>query len=258
MISILSPAKKLNFNKMARNCESSQPIFQKQASKLAAVASKLDSFELSKLMKISSNLATLNKKRFDEFSVEPSPQQTKQAAFAFAGDTYLGLGVEEINPKHDKFIQNNIRILSGLYGLLKPFDLIQPYRLEMGSKLQTEEGSNLYEFWNNSLAKTLEIDLDSHTNKILINLASEEYFKAVTFKTNNFDVITPRFYEFRNGENKLISFYAKKARGLMARFIINNKITNPSDIEYFDLGRYKFEKKTNDGKDYIFSRKSES
>ena len=257
MISILSPAKKLNFEKIHRNCEASQPIFKKQATKLAEIVAQLDISELSKLMKISSNLATLNKKRFDQFSTDPSPKNSKQAAFVFAGDTYVGLSANEINPENDTFFQNNIRILSGLYGILRPFDLIQPYRLEMGSRLQTEEGSNLYKFWNNALATTLETDLKSHTNKVLINLASEEYFKAINFSKNNLKVITPKFFEIRNGDYKLISFFAKKARGLMARFIVNNKLTEPEDIKDFNLEGYKFESKANDDKNYIFSRKSD-
>ena len=257
MISILSPAKKLNFEKIHRNCEASQPIFKKQATKLAKIAAQLDISELSKLMKISSNLATLNKKRFDQFSADPSPINLKQAAFVFAGDTYVGLNADKINPENDTFFQNNIRILSGLYGILRPFDLIQPYRLEMGSRLQTEEGSNLYTFWNNALATTLKTDLKSHKNKVLINLASEEYFKAINFSKNNLKVITPKFFEIRNGDYKLISFFAKKARGLMARFIVNNRLTEPEDIKDFNLEGYKFESKANDDKNYIFSRKSD-
>lgn len=257
MISVLSPAKKLNFERMTRNCEATQPTFKKEAAKLATIASKLNSIELSKLMKISSNLAQLNKKRFDQFLETPPPSHSKQAAFAFAGDTYVGLGVEKIKPENDTFFQNNIRILSGIYGLLRPFDLIQPHRLEMGSRLKNDKGSNLYEFWNNTLAKNLKTELDSHENKSLINLASEEYFKALTFdKKNEITVITPKFFEIRNGDYKLISFYAKKARGLMARFIINNKISKPLNLKDFDLEGYRFEKNRSDDHYFIFSRKS--
>ncbi len=259
MISLLSPAKKLNFKKMLRNCEASQPVFKEQASKLATVASKLNTIELSKLMNISSNLASLNKDRFDQFSNNPIPEQTKQAAFAFAGDTYSGLSAEIIDPKNHDFFQNNIRILSGLYGILRPFDVIQPYRLEMGSKLKTNESSNLYEFWNDKLAESLKIDLENHSNKSLINLASEEYFKAVALSAkNNFKIITPKFYEVKNGNKKLISFYAKKARGLMARFIVSNRIVEPDDIRDFNLEAYKFEEKTDNDQVYIFVRKSKT
>ena len=257
MISILSPAKKLNFDTMTRNCESSQPRFKKEANKLATIASKLNSTELSKLMKISPNLAELNKKRFDQFLETPSLSQSKQAAFAFAGDTYVGLSAEDINPEHDVFFQNNIRILSGIYGILRPFDLIQPHRLEMGSRLINDKGSNLYEFWNDTLARYLETELESHSDKTLINLASEEYFKALTFaKEQKLKVITPKFFEIKNGEYKLISFYAKKARGLMARFIVNNKITDPIDIKDFNLEGYKFENISDDGQQFVYTRKS--
>ena len=228
MLSILSPAKKLNFDKLNRNCESSQPKFHQQASELVLKAAELNSSELSQLMKISSNLADLNRNRFNQFSPTPHPEVSKQAAFAFAGDTYTGLNVEQITQENDTFFQDNIRILSGLYGLLRPFDLIQPYRLEMGSKLKTH----------------------------MINLASEEYFKVVRVKAIPLDVITPKFFEMKNGEQKLISFYAKKARGSMARFIVNNKITKPDDIKEFNLDGYVFNSKKSDRKNYIFSRKS--
>lgn len=257
MISILSPAKKLNFEKMNRNCESSQPSFKDDASKLAKTAAKLDITELSKLMNISSNLATLNKERFEKFSPNPTQEYLKQAAFAFAGDTYVGLGVDEIDPENDTFLQNNIRILSGLYGVLRPFDLIQPYRLEMGSKLQTREGSNLYEFWGDTLANSLASDLESHRNKILVNLASEEYFKVVRGSNINVKVVSPKFFEIRNGEPKIISFYAKKARGLMARFIINNRITVPDGMKDFNLEGYKFDTESDIGESYTFIRKEQ-
>ena len=256
MLSILSPAKKLNFDKLNRNCESSQPKFHQQASELVLKAAELNSSELSQLMKISSNLADLNRNRFNQFSPTPHPKVSKQAAFAFAGDTYTGLNVEQITQENDTFFQDNIRILSGLYGLLRPFDLIQPYRLEMGSKLKTHKGSDLYEFWGNKIAQTLQNEMAHHENRTIINLASEEYFKVVRVKAIPLDVITPKFFEMKNGEQKLISFYAKKARGSMARFIVNNKITKPDDIKEFNLDGYMFNSKKSDSKNYIFSRKS--
>ena len=223
---------------------------------LAKIASKLDAVELSNLMNISSNLANLNKERFDKFSVDPLSENSKQAAFAFAGDTYEGLSAEKINPENDIFFQNNIRILSGLYGLLRPFDVIQPYRLEMGSRLANQEGKNLYEFWNNTLAKRLKMELKDHEDASIINLASEEYFKVLKFDKEHLNVIHTKFFEIRNGNYKLISFYAKKARGLMARFIIENRISKPNDLKDFNLDDYNFQKELSKEDTYVFSRKS--
>ena len=256
MLSLLSPAKKLNFDKLNRNCEASQPKFQKQASELAVIAAELSSSELSDLMKISSKLAELNRDRFSQFATTTLPEVSKQAAFAFAGDTYTGLDADRIKQENDTFFQDNIRILSGLYGVLRPFDLIQPYRLEMGSRLQNPHGSNLYEFWGNQIAKALEDELDQHENRSVINLASEEYFKVVNVKAIPLSVVTPKFLEIKNGEQKLISFYAKKARGSMARFIVNNKIIRPKDIKEFNQDGYMFNSEKSDAKTYVFSRKS--
>ena len=256
MLSLLSPAKKLNFDKLNRNCEASQPKFNEQASELAVIAAKLSSSELSDLMKISFKLAELNRDRFNQFSTTTQPEISKQAAFAFAGDTYTGLDAEQIKQENAAFFQDNIRILSGIYGVLRPFDLIQPYRLEMGSKLQNPRGSNLYEFWGNQIAKALEHDLDQHENRTIVNLASEEYFRVVNVEAIRLGVITPKFFEIKNGEQKIISFYAKKARGSMARFIVNNKITRPKDIKEFNQDGYIFNNEKSDEETYVFSRKS--
>ena len=256
MLSLLSPAKKLNFDKLNRNCQASHPKFHQQASQLAVIAAKLSSSELSDLMKISSKLAELNRDRFNQFSTTPLPEASKQAVFAFAGDTYAGLDAKRIEQENDTFFQNNIRILSGLYGVLRPFDLIQPYRLEMGSKLKNPKGSNLYEFWGNKIARTLQHDIGYHENRTVINLASEEYFKVVNVEAIPLEVITPKFLEIRDGEYKLISFYAKKARGSMARFIVNNNITKPTDMKDFNLDGYMFNNGKSDKETYIFSRKS--
>ena len=256
MLSLLSPAKKLNFDKLKRNCEASQPKFHQQASELAVIAAKLSSSELSDLMKISSKLAELNRDRFNQFSATPLPEVSKQAVFAFAGDTYTGLDAQKINQENDTFFQNNIRILSGLYGVLRPFDLIQPYRLEMGSKLKNSVGLNLYEFWGSKITKALQNEIDHHESKTIINLASEEYFKVVNIEAMTLEVITPKFLEIRDGEYKLISFYAKKARGSLAGFIVNNKITKPNDIKEFKQGGYIYNNEKSDKETYVFSRKS--
>jgi len=255
MLSILSPAKKLNFDKLTRNCEASTPRFLINATNLANIAAELSSQQLSDLMKISPKLAELNRERFKNFSDNPTKDQVKQAAFAFSGDTYIGLGVDKINPNNDQFFQKNIRILSGLYGLLRPFDEIQPYRLEMGSKLKNPKGNNLYAFWGHRIVQELETDIKNHEHKNIINLASEEYFKVVKTQQLNMKIITPKFFEIKSGQRKIVSFYAKKARGLMARFIVNNKITKPNEIKLFDLNSYKFDNLNSDDNTYIFTRK---
>ncbi len=254
MLSILSPAKKLNFEPLSRNCERSEPIFKEEADTLAEIAATLEPEHIAKLMNISSKLAELNSQRFKIFSNCPSNMQTKQAVFAFAGDTYVGLGSNTIKPEHDIFFQDNIRILSGLYGVLRPFDMIQPYRLEMGSKLRTLKGQNLYQFWGNKVLQSLKTDLQRHSHKIIVNLASDEYFKVLGKNIIPETVITPKFYEKKADDYKLISFFAKKARGLMARYIISNKLIKPDDIKSFDLGNYKFEQNKSTETTFVFSR----
>ena len=256
MLSILSPAKKLNFEPLNRNCESSEPIFNARAARLAKVAATLGSTGIAKLMNISPKLAELNDKRFKKFSNATSHVQTKQAVFAFAGDTYVGLDATTINPSCDIFFQENIRILSGLYGVLKPFDMIQPYRLEMGSKLETSSGNNLYQFWGDTILRSLETELEKHSGNEIINLASDEYFKVLGKKNFSEQVITPKFYEKKAGNYKLISFFAKKARGLMARYIVTNKLTNPEDLKSFNLANYRYEQDKSSKEVLVFSRET--
>ncbi len=254
MLILLSPAKKLNFQKNAINFTSSVPFFLKEAKLLAETASHLNPSELSKLMKISPKLANLNYDRFQKFSENPDPEKLKQAAFTFNGDTYLGLDSDSVDQVNHEFMQNHLRILSGLYGVLKPFDLIQPYRLEMGSRLSNSQGENLYAYWGEKISDSLKNELEDHKHKILINLASEEYFKVLKNGVSASQVVTPKFYEKRNGQIKIISFLAKKARGLMARFIIDNNITNPKELENFQSSGYSFQKSKSDSENLIFLR----
>ena len=255
MLSILSPAKKLDFNEMKRNCQSSRPILIEKANEIAKIAATWDSAYIAKLMNLSPKLAELNNERFKNFSEDTNQEKSKQAAFAFAGDTYAGLDAASIDPKYHTFFQSNIRILSGLYGVLRPFDLIQAYRLEMGSKFVHPTGSSLYQFWGPRVKECLENELTDHTHKLIINLASEEYFKVLGEKKHTSRIITPKFYEIRAGEFKLISFYAKKARGLMARYIVENQITEPSELKYFNLEGYQFEQSGSSESEYIFTRR---
>ena len=249
MLVVISPAKKLNTN-LSIAAVPTKPMFSKNATELASVANRLTLSELKNLMGLSDNLAELNSARFASFG----NQRSFPAAFTFAGDTYKGLNANTFSEADIEWAQNHLRIISGLYGLLRPLDEIEPYRLEMGSKLKTEQGNNLYEYWNKTIA--LEINkLSRKTNsKILVNCASQEYFQAVDMTTLKLKVINPIFMEKKNGENKIISFYAKKARGLMARYIIKNKLKEISDLKKFNLENYNYQKKLSTETNLIFLR----
>ena len=226
------------------------PAFATDAETLAAVARGLSHDDLRSLMSISPALAELNAERFAAFGTQP----VKAAALAFAGDTYQGLQAGELSEDDMAFAQRRLRILSGLYGLLRPLDRIQPYRLEMGSRFATRRAKNLYEFWGEQLTDTLNDDLASASTDILINLASNEYFKAVKPKLLNADVITPQFKDFKNGQYKMISFFAKKARGIMARYIIDNRITEPEALKSFAEAGYYYSEAESKGDQWVFLR----
>ena len=249
MLVVVSPAKKLNMNPL-KNIKETKPFFNENAKELVEVARNLSSDNLKDLMGISSQLAELNKKRFMDFG----KQDKKAAAFAFAGDTYKGLDIEKMNQNDLEWAQEHLRILSGLYGLLRPLDSIEPYRLEMGSKLRGSFGNSLYEYWDNKISN----NLNQHAKKIgtdtLVNCASNEYFNAINLKNLSLNVITPVFMERKNGKEKIISFYAKNARGAMARFIIQNRLVNEQDLKRFNLDGYSYnQEKSKEGK-FVFLR----
>ena len=250
MLAVISPAKKLNFDPVEGVGESF-PEMQDAANELAGYAKKLSAAKLREMMKISEDLAKLNKERFAAFAEKSTSQNSKQAAFAFAGDTYQGLQIESFSKADLDYAQDHLRILSGLYGALRPLDRIQPYRLEMGRKLKTKAGETLYDFWGDRIAQALDIVADD----IVVNLASNEYFKS-TGKTLKANVITPAFKEDRGGDLKMIGFFAKKARGMMARFIIKNRITRIEDLHGFDDEGYVFQPKLSDENQLLFTRKS--
>lgn len=253
MLVIISPAKKLNWDPVSLTNVTS-PIFQKEALELTGVAKNLSPKKLSDLMKISSNLAQLNFDRFHSFESEPNAKNSKPAALAFAGDTYVGLEARTLDQESIQYAQTHLRILSGLYGLLRPLDQIQPYRLEMGSKLKTKKGKSLYEFWGDLLSKELNDHASKVNSKFLVNCASNEYFNAIDTTVLSLKVVTPVFLENKDGQSKVISFFAKKARGAMARFIIEQKVTSPDGLKDFDTGGYKFQnKESSDGK-MMFAR----
>jgi cytoplasmic iron level regulating protein YaaA (DUF328/UPF0246 family) len=214
--------------------------------------------KISSLMKISDKLAGLNADRYAQWSTPFNADNAKQAVLAFNGDVYIGLQAQTFEQQDFDFAQQHLRILSGLYGLLKPLDLMQAYRLEMGTKLATSRGKNLYEFWGDIITTKLNKDLAAQGDNVLINLASNEYFKAV--KPRNLDgmIVNPVFKDEKNGEYKIISFYAKKARGLMARYIIKNRLDDVSQLRNFDLEGYSFSAALSTPEQPVFVRAEQS
>ncbi|MBX2814419.1 MAG: peroxide stress protein YaaA [Saprospiraceae bacterium] len=239
MIILLSPAKSLDFSPVATN--RSQARFKQDTAVLAEIMKSKTTGDLKDMMHISDKLADLNHERFQQFSASHSKKNSKQAAFAFQGDVYQGLQTEKFTPAQLEFAQEHVRILSGLYGLLRPLDAIQPYRLEMGTKLKTERGNSLYDFWGEKITHLINKDLAKHRHKVIINLASNEYFKAVQAKELDGDLYTIDFREYRDGKPKFISFSAKKARGFMTQYIVRKKITNPKKLLGFDLEGYRYD-----------------
>lgn len=235
MLVVVSPAKKMNMDPV-EGVTATRPAFQAQADELAKVAQGLSVDDLQKLMKISENLAKLNRDRFNDFG----EMAEKPAALAFAGDTYQGLEAASLDADEMAWAQDHFRILSGLYGVLRPLDAIQPYRLEMGSRLKTEKGKTLYDYWDDTIAKALNDHAKAVNTDILINCASQEYFGAVDLNALNLRVITPVFMEEKPGGPKIVSFYAKRARGAMARYIIQRRLTDPEALTEFDTGGYRY------------------
>ena len=254
MLAILSPAKTLDYETPLKTKLNSQPIYGRESNQLIKTLRTFEPFEVATLMKISDKLADLNHKRYVEWRNKPAESKTRPAALAFKGDVYQGLEAESFNDNDLKFAQRHLRILSGLYGLLRPLDVIQPYRLEMGTKLKTSKGQNLYDYWGTKLTTGLNEALKESKEGTLVNLASNEYFGAVQPKLLEGSLLNIGFKEKRNGQLKFVSFSAKKARGLMAKFIIKERLKNPDDLKNFDLEDYKFNKKLSSELDWTFSR----
>ena len=249
---ILSPAKRLDFESENLRAEYSNAAFIDQASELAAQARKLSAADLQDLMGISDNLAELNHRRYQDFSPPFDLSNARQALFAFRGDAYQGLDADSLSDDDLAFAQDHLRILSGLYGVLRPLDLIQAYRLEMGIKFRNQRGQDLYAFWNGALAEHMNAELKADDG-VLINLASNEYSKAVLGGIEG-RIITPQFKEIRNGVPKVMSVFAKKARGMMTRYIIQNRITDPEQIKDFDVDGYAYNPALSEGDNWVFSR----
>ncbi|PWK54382.1 peroxide stress protein YaaA [Pleionea mediterranea] len=255
MITVISPAKSLDFESPLATKKFTQPEFLDQSELLIKELKALTHQDIAGLMKLSDKLAELNLHRFQSFKTPFTPDNARPAVLAFKGDVYQGLEADTLKAKDFTFAQKHLRILSGLYGLLKPLDLIQPYRLEMGTRFANQRGKNLYDFWQNRIHDAIVTLLEKHRSPVLINLASNEYFKAVKAKQLPYSIITPQFKDYKNGQYKMISFFAKRARGLMSRYIIDNQIDSPDDLKSFDVDGYRFDKKNSSKTDLIFLRK---
>ena len=254
MITLLSPSKKLNLDSQDIIDHYTQCEFIKSAETLANEAKNLTENDLKDLMDISDKLAKLNRERFDRWALPFNQENAKQAILAFDGGVYSGLKADTFSEKDFTFAQDHLRILSGLYGILKPLDLIQPYRLEMGVGFQNPKGKDLYAFWKESITKSLNKTLKKHSSKMIINCASIEYFSAIDLSKLNGDILSIVFKEYRNDELKFISFNAKKARGLMTQYIMKNKIDKLNDIKDFNYEDYKFDSKLSEDNTFVFTR----
>lgn len=249
MLVVVSPAKKMDMSPV-EGVTPTRPAFRAEAEELAQVARGLDVGDLQKLMKISETLARLNADRFAEFGT----MEEKPAALAFAGDTYQGLEAGSLDADEMDWAQDHFRILSGLYGLLRPLDAIEPYRLEMGSRLATGRGRTLYDYWGDRISKALNAQAREIGTETLVNCASQEYFGAVDRAALDLRVITPVFMEDKAGTPKIVSFYAKKARGAMARFVIQHRLTDPEALKEFDTGGYRYTAEMSEGDSMVFLR----
>ena len=247
---LLSPAKTLNMDAIPSDHKISEFPFGKEATLLIKDLKKLKSIEVQSLMNVSATIAELNTDRFNKWSLPFSLENAKPAIHAFKGDVYTGMDASSLTEDELNFAQESLSILSGLYGLLRPLDLMQAYRLEMGTKFATKRGKNLYEFWGDKITE----EINTREKDTLLNLASNEYFKAVNKKTLRANLITPVFKDEKNGVLKVISFFAKKARGMMARYIIQNHITNVEEIKNFNLGGYAFNQSLSTDKEWVFTR----
>ncbi len=254
MLAIVSPAKKLDTETLSRSLDLTQPALLDDTSTLVAKAKRLKPKDLQDLMGISESLAVLNHGRFQSFDMPFTPENAKPAALMFDGDTYAGLEASSLSAEDLHWAQDHLAILSGLYGILRPLDLIQPYRLEMGTKFKTQRGRDLYQFWGDRITVELNERLANHANRTVINLASNEYFKSVQTQRLVGQVITPAFKEVRDGKPKMISFLAKKARGMMARHIIEHRLDDPEALKDFTSGGYAFDPEASTETTWTFTR----
>ena len=251
---LLSPAKTLDYETPATTNSFSIPDYLGKSSELVEVLKQKSFLDLMELMQVSQKIAELNVERFNQWKLPFSTENAKQAVLAFKGDVYTGLDASALSENRLAYTQSHLRILSGLYGLLRPLDLMQPYRLEMGLKLTTKKGENLYQFWGEKITDALNVLLAKQDEPVLINLASNEYFKSVQKKNLDGRLITPEFKDWKNGKYKMISFFAKKARGLMVRYAIDHNIQKAEVLQNFDYDGYHFNLELSQADKWVFSR----
>lgn len=252
MLLVISPAKKLDFETPSLTQDYENPLFLDKANTLIKELKKLTSQDISKLMKLSEKLSDLNVARYHNFKTPFNPNNAKQAAYAFKGDTYVGLDFESFNHSEVQYAQNHLRILSGLYGILTPLDLIQPYRLEMGTKFKIHNCKNLYDWWKEDITNYINKELEKE--KILINLASKEYFSSIDTSRLNGDLINVHFLQNKNGVLKVNSLFAKRARGMMASYILKNKISKVDQLKEFNIDGYQYDNKRSESNELVFVR----
>lgn len=257
MLSVISPAKTLDFDTPATTPEFTHPDFLESSQTLIDILREYSPQQVSELMGVSDKLAGLNAARFGQWQTPFTPDNAKAAAQAFQGDVYTGLEAERFSDADNQFAQSHLRILSGLYGLLRPLDLIQPYRLEMGTRLANPAGKDLYAFWKPTLTHALGDAIAASGSKVLVNLASNEYFKAVDTKALDARVITPVFKDEKNGTYKIISFYAKKARGLMSAWMIRERLDDAEGLKAFNVAGYRFDAEATKGDTLVFTRREQ-
>ncbi|TIE01158.1 peroxide stress protein YaaA [Acinetobacter junii] len=254
MLALISPAKTLDYETALPTDTYTQPRLLEQSQQLIDVCRKLSATEIASLMTVSEKIANLNVERFRDWNAEFNFSNARQALFAFKGDVYTGLDAYHLKDQDIDFAQQHLRMLSGLYGLLRPLDLMMPYRLEMGTKLKNTRGNNLYEFWGSIITDQINQDLAEIDAKLLVNLASDEYYKSVNEKKIQAEIIKPVFLDQKNGKYKVISFYAKKARGLMVRYLIENKLSQVEQLKAFDSEGYYFDAESSSDKELVFKR----
>ena len=254
MLTLLPPAKKLNMDPADLSLEITQPVLNKATRELAKLAKTQSADDLKRLMHISEKLAELNADRFKAFNLDNQSNSAKPAGLAFDGDVYWGLEATSLSENDLAYAQDHLRILSGLYGVLRPLDSIQPYRLEMGTKLANARGKSLYDFWGTQIADNLNETLSGHGDKTIINLASNEYFKAVDKKTIKSPIISAKFLNIKDGQARALMYYAKFGRGLMARWIMQNRIDTAQDLKAFNLDGYSFDADLSSDVELVFTR----
>ncbi len=255
MLVLLSPAKTLDFESPPTVAAHSKPRFLKDSQQLIDQIKSLDAEQVGQLMSVSEKISELNVQRFNAWKTPFTVKNAKPAAMAFRGDVYTGLDADTLSADDFDFAQTRLRILSGLYGVLKPLDLIQPYRLEMGTRFKTDRGANLYSFWGEQLTNSLNKELRASQGDTVVNLASNEYFKAVKKKQLKAELITPVFKDWKNGQYKMISFFAKKARGMMARYVVDNRLDSPAALKDFEYGGYAYSAAESTEHDWVFLRR---